>query len=514
MCRTATTRTGTTRTATTRLIFSLCVIAAAVTSNARAQEAPRDAGRDAAKETALDWRRIGNSAIRTRSGELATGPVERVWFERESLAVETASGNIFLTDDFETWRPSRSKAPLSATAAATRGEQELVEADSDGIWRSLDGGRTWAGLNNTLPNLPVERILDSRPLRIASRNTIFEWQRDSWARVGDARAATARSWQDEADPLTTLAVRDGKLFRTVNGGDLWDDVTLNLAGTAIYGVTAHRESNSVYAATAAGVFMATLDLRAPVPGGSWRRLTGALPEAKALDVHLDDNGNQLFVAFEGWGIYAALAPHRRQLPSLVSAADLRPRPAAPGALLSILGPDALRVRGAVSMGSLAGETQLQVPFNAEGREVLLQLESAARNWSLSVPLERAAPAVFERDGAPMLIDGDSGVLLDGLRPARSGMRLQILATGLGRVRPEWPAGVEAPLEAPPAVEAPVRVLLDGQALEVTRAVLAPGYIGFYLVEALVPNLVNRGTAELSLEVAGRESNRVRVYIEP
>jgi uncharacterized protein (TIGR03437 family) len=239
-----------------------------------------------------------------------------------------------------------------------------------------------------------------------------------------------------------------------------------------------------------------------------------LPEAKALDVQLDENGNQLFVAFEGWGIYAALAPHRRQLPALVSAADLRPRAAAPGALLSILGPEGLRVRGAVGLGSLSGETQLQVPFNAEGRELLLQLESTARAWSLAVPLERTAPAVFERDGAPMLIDGDSGVLLDALRPARSGMRLQILATGLGRVRPEWPAGVEAPLEAPPVVEATVRVMLDGQSLEVTRAVLAPGYIGFYLVEALVPNLVNRGTAELSVEVAGRESNRVRVHIEP
>ena len=59
-----------------------------------------------------------------------------------------------------------------------------------------------------------------------------------------------------------------------------------------------------------------------------------------------------------------------------------------------------------------------------------------------------------------------------------------------------------------------RVLLDGQPLETTRATLAPGYVGFYLIEAQMPSLVNSGTAELRLEVAGRASNSVRVYIEP
>ena len=134
---------------------------------------------------------------------------------------------------------------------------------------------------------------------------------------------------------------------------------------------------------------------------------------------------------------------------------------------------------------------------------------------MKLPLDVAAPAIFvDRDGSPMLLDGNSGVLLDAMNPARSGARLQILATGLGRVNPEWPTGLEAPLEDPPAVVAPIRVLLDGQPLETTRATLAPGYVGFYLIEAQMPSLVNSGTAELRLEVAGRASNSVRVYIEP
>jgi len=51
-------------------------------------------------------------------------------------------------------------------------------------------------------------------------------------------------------------------------------------------------------------------------------------------------------------------------------------------------------------------------------------------------------------------------------------------------------------------------------VQVTRATLAPGYVGMYLVEIEVPNIVNYGPAELYIETDGQPSNRVRVYIEP
>ena len=114
----------------------------------------------------------------------------------------------------------------------------------------------------------------------------------------------------------------------------------------------------------------------------------------------------------------------------------------------------------------------------------------------------------------MVLDAESGVMLDALSPAKSGNRIQILAAGMGKVRPEWPAGVAAPLEAPPAVVARVRAWLDRNPVEVTRAVLAPGYVGFYLIEIELPKIVNYGPAELYIEADGRESNRVRLYIEP
>jgi uncharacterized protein (TIGR03437 family) len=85
---------------------------------------------------------------------------------------------------------------------------------------------------------------------------------------------------------------------------------------------------------------------------------------------------------------------------------------------------------------------------------------------------------------------------------------------LGKVVPDWEAGVAAPWNAPPRVAAAVRVFLDRQPVEVVRAVLAPGYTGFYMVEIQLPAITAYGPAELYLEVGGRESNRVRIYLEP
>jgi len=112
------------------------------------------------------------------------------------------------------------------------------------------------------------------------------------------------------------------------------------------------------------------------------------------------------------------------------------------------------------------------------------------------------------------MDADSGILLDTSKPARANTRIQVLSTGFGRVKPDWPTGLAAPLTDPPRVAAQVHAYLDRIPLEITQAVLAPGYIGFYLIEIQLPQVLNAGPAELVLEAEGQQSNRVRLYIRP
>ena len=599
------------------------------------------------------WRHVGNSAIDRSLAGLATGPVGRVWFsDTGTLRIQTASGRVFETSDLENWLASSAAVPpvsagpavltspepgahvrvvgqspviyafgkfvyrsenggaswdnltsyrgysiigegLNDMAVSPADSDRIVVAGADGVFRSADGGKSWSGLNQSLPNLPAERLLSvpvgDRGARIAlADGSEVEWapgQKIAWTPVDNTEAANAAAqrqalsqrlglrvtavatsgqltyaglaagvvmvsedkgatwrspfgfqggaveafWVDPNDARVALAVFGSRppdplsglprvhVVRTENGGLFWDDFTSNLPDTAVHGIVADRASGAIYAATDQGVFMAYADLSILGIAPKWQAL-GALPGA-AMDVKLDAQGNQLWIATDGYGIYAMLAPHRLRDPRVVSTADWIARATAPGGLVSVLG---LRVSAARAgdlqipvLTATDSESQLQIPFEAGGSSLSLSVDDESRHVTLpAVPLEPAAPAIFvDRDGSPVLLDGDSGTMLDALHPVHSNGRIQVLATGLGRVKPDWPTGLAAPLDNPPSVIAPVTAYLDRQPVEVTRAVLAP-YIGFYMVEINVPKIVNAGPAELYLDVNGQTSNHVRVYIEP
>ena len=473
---------------------------------------------------------------------------------------------------------------LHDLAVSPANEEEAAVASASGVYRTVDGGKSWSGLNQGLPNLPVARLLSlpsgDRGARLGLRDaSVVEWepgQKQAWLPsdnteyvmkdLGLRQALTAtqgvrvtavalssemvylgtadaqmwvstdsgqtystksrapqggpveRFWTDPADPRIAIAVVGAHVLRTMSGGAVWDDMTGNLPDSAIHGVTADRASGAVYIATDQGVFYASADLDILGQPASWLRL-GGLPEAPAADVKLDEGAHQLWAALDGFGVYSTLAPHRFRDPRVVSAADFVARAAAPGSLVSVAG---ARVSSGQAgnlpvavLASTETESQIQIPFEARGSSISLAVSSGDRNMTLpSVPLEAAAPAIFvARDGSPMLLDAESGVMLDAMTPAHSRGHIQILTTGLGRVTPDWPTGIAGPVDNPPKVAATVRAYLDRQPVEVTKAVLAP-YIGYYLIEIEVPKIVNYGPAELYLEVGTQSSNRVRVYIEP
>jgi len=600
-----------------------------------------------------DWRKVGSSSFELMLASPATGPVDNVWFgpDRRTLFARTHSGAIFETIDFENWTPSQAPTARGDDSTAVAADRlpepnaavrfssadarrlyalgrdlyasddgghnwtnltgfrnqsiigpgqhdlavspadanQLVVANERGVWRSLDGGQSWAGLNHFLPNLMVRRIFalpaagrgmeieianvgaaelapgsgsatnvwqptaDARSQREAeirrAYSAVLGAEITAFAAAGDAvyaGSSDGRIWvsQDRGRTWTlspnkangpieqifvdaqasrvALAAASGPgvhVMRTTNTGGFWDDLTANLPDVAAQGITADRSAGAVYVATDHGVYFAHQDLEAAGPASPWNLVTGNLPAARATAVELDPAGNQLYVALQGYGVYAAAAPHRARTLRIVNAADFSTRPAAPGSLVSILGGPLRSARaGDLEFPILASSdtgTQIQVPFEVSGPSVALALEAAKERVSVGLAVQPASPAIFvDHDGAPMLLDADSGLMLDAGNTAHSGARIQILATGLGRVKPQWPTGLAAPLENPPAVAANVKAYLDRTAVEVTRATLAPGYIGLYLIELQLPALVNAGPAELYVTADTQESNRVRIYLEP
>ena len=167
-----------------------------------------------------NWRRVGNSSVDLLLASPATGPVQRVWFSSSggTLYARTAGGRVFETSDYEVWLPSqntlepamppapqvvrtpedgvqlvstgfgrvyavgrqlsrsedggRSWANLTSfktesvigfgqhsVAVSPDNPDQIVVANDYGVWRSMDGGLSWTGLNELLPNLRVKRIL-------------------------------------------------------------------------------------------------------------------------------------------------------------------------------------------------------------------------------------------------------------------------------------------------------------------------------------------------------------------
>jgi uncharacterized protein (TIGR03437 family) len=580
---------------------------------------------------------------------LATGPVDRVWYSPagDQLLLRAWSGKLFETNDFDRWtaapadtaippvpegrsitlpedgaqvrNPSGSSPRVYAfgqfvyrsdnsgknwenltafhglsivgdnlrdLAVSPTNEDEIAVAGSAGIFRSLDGGRSWSSLNENLPNLPAAHIrslpegpqgaqielpgamvvewqpgerqawrpadntqaafdLAYRQILSGDRGTAvtalakeqpyvytgmadgriivsadsgINWQPDR--RIGQSGAVTA-FWVNPGDPRIALAAFPSRLLHTIDGGLSWEDISVNLPDAKVRGVTADAAGNAVYIATDRGVFFARTNLNVlSVTPPSWTPLAGLLPVA-ATDVKLDSSAIQLWVALEGYGMYQAMAPHRAGDPRLITSAGLIARAAAPGTLFSVEGARVNSANaGGVSVPVLfATDTgsQIQIPFEVRGDSLALAIDGPAGAHVLpAVPLVSAAPAIQldPLDGAPLLLDADNGVLLDAMHPAHSHARIQILATGLGQVLPAWPTGLPAPADSPHAVAASVRALLDRNPVQVTRAILDPGFIGMYLVEIEIPNIVNYGPAELYIEVDGQPSNRVRVYIEP
>jgi uncharacterized protein (TIGR03437 family) len=436
----------------------------------------------------------GTSGVRV---SLASNAAEVEWRPGEKSAWKPL-------DPAEVQRDEQLKSALSQvlnrTITAIQTAKDLIyTGDSEGrLQVSSDGGISWG--------TPFRVSRDSGPVQ------------SIWVDRSDPRLAVAalgpRSSTSADQPRPTYVIR------TMNGGFFWDDITQNLPDKAVaHGVAADRSSGAIYVATDAGVFFTITDLAAAGTATPWTSLTQDLPAAAATDVRLDAAANQLYAALDGYGVYVAIAPHRLREARVVSAADLTARPAAPGALLSVLG---TRVQSAMSadtnvpvLDASEASSQIQVPFDATGNTLSLSLNAAVGRFTVGLPLQSVSPAIFvDSEGAPLVLDASTGILLDSSKPAHPGGRIQVLATGLGQVTPNWPTGLAAPLADPPHVVAPVRAYLDSIPVQVTQASLAPGYVGFYLVEIQTPRITNAGPSDLVLEAEGHQSNHVRVYLQP
>jgi uncharacterized protein (TIGR03437 family) len=110
----------------------------------------------------------------------------------------------------------------------------------------------------------------------------------------------------------------------------------------------------------------------------------------------------------------------------------------------------------------------------------------------------------------------NGQLVSSGNPVSAGDILIIYANGLGDVTPAVMAGTVAPVPPAVAVHTP-SATLNGQALAVSFAGLAPGFAGLYQINAKVPGDFQvpaaSPVAPLTISVLGASSQPVSIAVK-
>lgn len=147
-----------------------------------------------------------------------------------------------------------------------------------------------------------------------------------------------------------------------------------------------------------------------------------------------------------------------------------------------------------------GQVNAQVPFEVAPGTAIAEVLTGSKIALTQLTVRSAGPGIFTTNGqgtgAGAILDALTFALVTASEPVAAGRYVAIYCTGLGAARADG------------STEAPVEVWIDRQRVPVQAAVLAPGFVGLYQVNALVPAGLAAGSHELRIVVGDASSNVV------
>jgi uncharacterized protein (TIGR03437 family) len=220
---------------------------------------------------------------------------------------------------------------------------------------------------------------------------------------------------------------------------------------------------------------------------------------------------------------ATIAPQ-----TIVSATNFKSGAVAPGEMLAIfgvnLGPSGGMTASDTTLPTSLGQTSVTfdgaaVPLYyvsdklvvvhaptslVAGNSTSIQVNSAAgASKSIPLPIVPARPGIFTYEAGPTgqaKVVNEDGTLNDSEHPAAVGTTIQVFATGLGVLEPPLKEGVPAPQDPLSITSLPVSATVGGRPATVTYAGAAPGLVGAYQVNLMIPKATPRGAVTLVLSV--------------
>ena len=165
------------------------------------------------------------------------------------------------------------------------------------------------------------------------------------------------------------------------------------------------------------------------------------------------------------------------------------------------------------------QANIQIPFEVPANSTaVLEVYNNGQSVVYNLNLAATAPAIFTTNaqgtGQGSILN-TSSQLVDTSHPAKPGTTyIQIYCMGLGAVTNQPADGAASP--SSPLAQTPLpQVSIGGFAANVSFSGLAPGFVGEYQVNALVPATVAAGIAvPVTITIAGAVSNTVTISVGP
>lgn len=153
------------------------------------------------------------------------------------------------------------------------------------------------------------------------------------------------------------------------------------------------------------------------------------------------------------------------------------------------------------------------PAQAQQFVEVIVTSDGVSNAPVLMQIAPAQPGIFLIDGVNGAILDVNNVLVSAQNPASAGDTVVVFATGLGAVENPPAAGAPASLVdlSPTPVFATATV--GGRAAVVSFSGLAPGYVGLYQVNLIVPAGVAAGAADVVVSMNGVASNTAKIAVQ-
>jgi uncharacterized protein (TIGR03437 family) len=162
------------------------------------------------------------------------------------------------------------------------------------------------------------------------------------------------------------------------------------------------------------------------------------------------------------------------------------------------------------------QINIQVPFGAPAGLQVIDVNTGGSTLSGKIRVVNAAPGIFTQDVATppkgAILNQDSSLNAES-RPARRGEVVQIFGSGPGRFSASVSDGAASPTSPLASTESVPQVFIGGVPAVVQFSGLAPGLVGLWQVNAIIPERpFLSGRVPVVIFVDGVDTNEVTLFV--